>query len=115
MKKVIAKLLMSMGMSPHYKGFTYLVHIISLVVANDNVLSNVHKELYPAVGEEFSVPPGNVERCIRTAINKFWEEGDLEIATKIFGEHQKNCPSNSKFIATVSQYLLINENLFKNT
>ena len=105
MKNIVTRFLLSLGLSPHYKGFQYLVYAIKAVIEDNTLLANVNRRVYPAVGEVFGISGRNVERCIRTAVHICWNEGNKEMLANVFGQHQVSCPSNSKFIAVIAQYI----------
>ena len=106
--KTVLQFLMQLGLSPSYKGQRYLVCAISIVIYNRTYLTNITKNLYDPIAEFFHVRPASVEHCIRTAITVCWEEGNRELLSKIFGSYQNSCPSNSKFIAMIAEYIYLN-------
>ena len=114
----ITKVLHDLGIPSHIKGYQYLRDAIALVVENMDLLKflyNEHKliggitkELYPLVGEKYSVSNSRVERSIRHAIEVSWNRGDWELMEEIFGHSvdiDKAKPTNSEFIVTIADKL----------
>ena len=68
----------------------------------------VYKALYPDVAAYFHTTPSRVERAIRHAIEVGWSRGNIEVLEKYFGystNPNRGKPTNSAFIATISDYL----------
>ena len=72
----------------------------------------VTKVLYPAVAKKFGTTSSRVERAIRHAIEVAWDRGDLETLQKYFGytvSNAKGKPTNSEFIAMISDRLVLEQ------
>lgn len=71
-KIVIADILKRRGVKTHYTGFSCLVIAIDYILENKLVHKRflLTKEIYPQVGEELGIGWRNVERDIRTALEK---------------------------------------------
>ena len=102
----VSSLLLTLSISTKHNGFAYLRESI-LLMAKDPSLS-VTKVLYPEVGRIFGCHKDNVERSIRTALDKAWLKRDPAIWQKYFpGAEQR--PSNAVFISRLAEALLLEE------
>lgn len=70
----IYKLLKEMHIPLHLKGHRCLVESLKLSMENPDLLDAVTKELYPRVADTFKTSPGAVERSIRVAVQRGWED-----------------------------------------
>ncbi|PKM85855.1 MAG: sporulation transcription factor Spo0A [Firmicutes bacterium HGW-Firmicutes-12] len=106
----VTNLIHQMGVPAHIKGYQYLRDAILLVISEVNLLGAVTKELYPMIAEKYQTTPSRVERAIRHAIELAWDRGNVEMMNKFFGytiNIQRGKPTNSEFIAMVSDKLRI--------
>lgn len=71
-KIVIADILRSRGIKAHYTGFSCLVIGIDYIINKKLVHKRffLTKEIYPEIGKELGISWRNVERDIRTALEK---------------------------------------------
>ena len=118
--KRITKVLHSVGIPAHIKGYHFIREAVDMVIENPSVIGQVTKCLYPSIAEKFDSSPTKVERAIRHAIELGWTRGDQDTIDEIFGytiSAIKAKPTNSEFIAMVADYISLNEdaNSFKNT
>ncbi len=91
-----------MGIPPHYKGYRYLMEGIWLAIKHPFLLNSVTKDLYPAIGEKYNTSSAQVERTMRYALDKTWEEGNVKSLYEFFPyeiSKNKGKPTNSAFIA----------------
>ncbi|MBP1743606.1 MAG: sporulation transcriptional activator Spo0A [Firmicutes bacterium] len=110
----ITRVINGIGIPANVKGYTYLRKAIALAVDNQQLLSSMTKELYPAIAETYNTTGSRVERAIRHAIDIAWSRGQLENMQDIFGyattrEHVK--PSNGEFIAMVADRLRLKNSI----
>ena len=92
------------GFSSRHKGYLYLQEAAMLMWKNPSI--SITKELYPAVAAKFSGTPIQVERSIRGAISKAWEQRDDMIWKQFFphtADTVQERPSNSVFISCISE------------
>ncbi len=111
----ITRLMHQMGIPANIKGYAYLREAILIAVDEVHVLNNITKNLYPRVAQKFNTTGPRVERAIRHAIEIAWERGNIEFLDKLFGhsldlEHGR--PTNSAFIARLSDKIRLEQNLF---
>ena len=112
----ITNLLHQLGISANLNGYRFLREEIKMTVEDFSVINSITKELYPSVAKKFDTTPSRVERATRHAIEKAWNKGDPEILTKLFGytiDNQRGKPTNSEFIATIADKLILNTALLK--
>jgi len=102
----ITGLLLSLGISTKHNGFAYLREAI-LLMAKDPAQS-VTKMLYPEVAHICGCHKENVERSIRTALDRAWEKRDTEKWQTFFPGVQQR-PSNAVFISRLTEALLLEE------
>lgn len=107
----VASLLHNMGVPAHVKGYQYLRDAIMYIFEDVNLLGAITKELYPKIAEKYDTTPSRVERAIRHAIELAWSRGNIDLMTEFFGytiNLQKGKPTNSEFIAMVSDRIRLN-------
>lgn len=104
----ITQIFREIGVPAHIKGYRYLRRAIELVIENPAYQDKITCMLYPDIAKEFDTTAFRVERAIRHAIEAAWNRGDLEVLKSWFGftiSGQKGKPTNSEFIACVSDEL----------
>ena len=109
----ISKLLHSLGMPSHIKGYQYIRDSIIMMYDNPEMIGGITKEIYPEVADKYETTSSRVERAIRHAIEVSWTRGDLEIMEQIFGnsvDYDRAKPTNSEFIATIADKLRVDKN-----
>lgn len=111
LEKKITSYLRNFDIPANFKGYTYtryaLMYLCRIGFKSSRIIS-VTKDLYPAVAKEFGTTPSRVERAIRHAIEVSWNRcNNSEIKTKMFG-NRSNIPTNSEFLYTIVDELLIN-------
>ena len=107
-KVTVANLLLGLGFSTNCKGYNYLREAIPTYAKDPG--QAMTKELYPAVGKKFGASALQVERAMRTAIEKAWKRRDDEMWERFFiplanGEIEKPC--NSEFISRLADVLIV--------
>ena len=102
----VTTLLLSLDISTKHNGFAYLRESI-LLMAKDPAQS-VTKVLYPEVARICGCNKDNVERSIRTALDRAWEKRDTAQWQEFF-PHAEQRPSNAVFISRLAEALLLNE------
>ena len=98
----VTKLLLSLGVPAHLKGYHYLRSAILRSEQDIEVVSSVTKLLYPDVAREYNTSVQKVERAIRNAIEVSWMRGNIESMEEMFGfsaHSGKGRPTNSEYIA----------------
>ena len=110
----ITHILHQMGVPAHVKGYQYLRNAILYVTEDPNLMGAVTKELYPLVAEAHNTTASRVERAIRHAIELAWDRGNVDLMNRYFGytiDVERGKPTNSEFIAMISDRLRMGERL----
>ena len=82
------------------------------------ILNSITKGLYPTIAIKFKTTASRVERAIRHAIEIAWVRGNIDTITKIFSytiSYNKAKPTNSEFIAMISDKLRLAHHKKNNT
>lgn len=111
----ISKMLHSLGIPSHIKGYQYIRESIMLIYRNPFIIGGITKELYPEVAQKFKTTSSRVERAIRHAIEVSWNRGDYDYMEELFGhsvDYDRAKPTNSEFIATVADKLRLDINSY---
>lgn len=104
----IVDILMEIGIPAHIMGYRHLRTALRLAVENPDIIDAITEELYTQVAKTHHTTPSRVERGIRYAIEVAWDRGDTDVLGRHFGNSisiEKGKPTNSEFIARISQYL----------
>ncbi len=110
LEEVVTDIIHEIGVPAHIKGYHYLREAIILTINDMDIINSVTKVLYPAVAKKYDTSPSRVERAIRHAIEIAWDRGDIETLQKFFGytvSNIKGKPTNSEFIAMISDHLAL--------
>lgn len=109
-RSYVSNLLVSLGIPTKLRGYTYLREAILLVSKNTG--QSITKELYPAVAAICGDRGKNIERSIRTAIEKAWTNRDDRIWQLYFPPGPEGIisrPSNSEFIHRLADSVLLSQ------
>ena len=105
-RTVVSNTLLALGISTKLRGYAYLREAILEMMINPG--QSVTKELYPAVGKMCGATSIQVERSIRSAIGKAWENRDEAMWQLYFRSaslEKMERPSNAVFISCVADRL----------
>lgn len=102
----VTNLLLALNISPKHNGFAYLREAILLMAKDPS--QSVTKMLYPGVAHICKCNKENVERSIRTALDKAWEKRDEAQWQKFFPNASQR-PSNAVFISRLTEALFLEE------
>lgn len=111
----ITKMLHSLGIPSHIKGYQYIRESIIMMYRNPYIIGGITKELYPEVANKYRTTSSRVERAIRHAIEVSWNRGDYDYMEELFGhsvDYDRAKPTNSEFIATVADKLRLDLKTF---
>ncbi len=92
-----------LGMSHKIKGYKYCRESVNLMIHSERFVQI--EQVYSAVAEKFHTNEICVERNIRYAIEKTWENGDIAEIDKMFGfsvSEQKGKPTNMEFLFMIT-------------
>lgn len=102
----VANVLIRFGFSPKLDGYSHLMEAIPRYAKDPS--QAIIKELYAAVGEVRRKDASQVERSIRSAIEKAWQDGNQALWRQYFCCAPNGAvirPSNGAFIARMAQLL----------
>ena len=110
----ISNTLKDLGISPALQGYTYLREALELVMDNSELAyrGGITKILYPTIAKKYKNTIGGIERSIRYAIEIAFDRTGSDLLEKMFGCSTDACKgkaTNSEFIATIADYLLLRE------
>lgn len=108
-----SNILNALGFSASLNGYRYLREAILLMLEEPD--QSVTKELYPAVAALCGSTPLQVERSIRSAVEKAWSSRDDRVWMQYFppvadGGIPK--PSNGKFISCLADKIMLDQTAF---
>ena len=106
---IIANSLIQLGIPASLKGYRYVATGIKRATEDQGVLEGVTKILYPDIAKEYDSTPQRVEKAIRHAIEVAWNknsDSDLKNKFCVNLDKGRKRPTNSEFIATMSQYII---------
>lgn len=106
---LISNYLIQIGMPASLKGYRYVAAGIKKVTEDHGVLEGVTKILYPDIARIYDSTPQRVEKAIRHAIEVTWnKDNDCDLKNRFNTNLNsgKKRPTNSEFIATMSQYVM---------
>lgn len=101
----IETLIHRLGICSIYKGYSYLVYAVELVVRNEEYLLYITKALYPDIAKYFHSTSSRIERSLRTVITNCWNEGNRELLNRIAGYELQRKPTTGEFIALLAYYV----------
>ena len=100
----VTRLLHTMGVPPHYKGFSYLKEALLMYSDDGYFAGGLTKELYPTLAKKYHTTASGVEAAIRNAVVAAWENGNREFIRKLCEPYcRERMPTNSLIIAKVSE------------
>ena len=108
----VSNLLLSLGIPTKLRGYAYLREAVLLMARNPDQM--ITKELYPAVGNLCGSNREQVERSIRSAIEKAWMNRDDRIWQMYFPPGTDGMipkPSNAAFISRLADTLRLQQEL----
>lgn len=104
----VVDVLRDIGIPAHVLGYRYAVRAIVLAIKHSEYLDAMTCVMYPTIAKAFNTTAPRVERAIRHAIEVAWRRGDPDTLYRYFGntiDPYKGKPTNSEFIAYISEYL----------
>lgn len=110
-KNTIIDELNKIGMPASLKGYRYMITAIQEVLKDETVLEGITKVLYPEIAKQHESTPQRVEKAIRHAIEVAWnrnQDSKLRQKFRYLANQQKSRPTNSEFIAVISQEIKAN-------
>jgi two-component system response regulator (stage 0 sporulation protein A) len=96
-----------MGITASIKGYHFIRKGVMMVIENEDAILSMTKGLYPDIAKEYNTTAGKVERAMRHAIETAWKRTGKEIYSELAGYSPMEKPTNSQFIAIMSEYLRV--------
>ena len=112
----VTEIIHEIGVPAHIKGYQYLRDAIMMSVDDTEMLNSITKQLYPSIAKRHKTTPSRVERAIRHAIEVAWVRGNVDAISDIFSytiSYNKSKPTNSEFIAMISDRLRLQHRMLK--
>lgn len=104
-KNQICDLLIQIGINPAYKGYFYLVHIISLAVSDRDQPFLVIKDLYGKTAAHYGVTTASIQHSIRTLLDAYWIQDNSKYFYKTTKYPVSNPLPPKEFIAILADYI----------
>ena len=98
-RTVVSNLLLAMGFATNLRGYAYLRDCVLSEIRNPG--QQVTKTLYPDVGKCYGATGAQVERAIRSAIEKAWARSNSGLWRQLFPDDDSK-PSNGAFISAMA-------------
>lgn len=105
-RKWIYRILNDLGVSCDLKGRGYIEYALEQILVNGHM--SMSKELYPAMAIEFNVSASRIERGIRFAIEKTFQNCPPDVLQSYFGNTIDYCSgklTNVQFLYGVAKYI----------
>lgn len=106
-EKKVSKLLYDLMLPPSYKGYRYMKDAILMLCDDNYVCTSFTKNIYPVIAEKYGSTSQNIEKNIRSAVNKIYAVNSREDLEKALGKSPiiYDKPSNVKFITFCAEKL----------
>lgn len=107
-----SNMLLKLSVSTKLRGYAYLREAVAETVRCPGQM--VTKELYPKVGKLCDATSVQVERSIRSAIAKAWEQRDEVIWRHVFRTQpgsQPERPTNAVFISQLAEWIILEDEI----
>lgn len=114
LEQYVTNVIHEIGVPAHIKGYQYLRDAIMLCINDMDLLNSITKILYPEIAKKYGTTPSRVERALRHAIEVAWSRGKMDTIYALFGytiNSGKGKPTNSEFIALISDKIRLELNL----
>lgn len=99
-----AKIIRKFNITAKYKGYYFVLDAIEIALTKQNETLYVTKDIYPTIAQKYQTSVYNVEKNIRTIIEKCWIN-NKPLLENIAGCQLDYCPTNSEFIDYVTYYV----------
>lgn len=98
------EIMVELGFPENLRGTGYLRRAAAEWLRNPG--QSITKELYPSIGAECGASPIQVERCMRHAIERAWEQGNPDAQRRVFGwsySARMGRPRVGEFVARIAR------------
>lgn len=104
LKNAIQLILDDYTIKSSFNGYSYLLTAIKKVYQNNTLIEAVTKELYPLIGDKYNKKGESIERSIRNALNRTWEDYPVK-EDVIYNLSMDHSPTNTEFISHIVNQL----------
>lgn len=106
-EKRASVLLYDLMLPPSYRCYKYLKDAILMLCDDNYECNSFNKNIYPVIAEKYGSTSQNIERNIRSAVNKIYEVNSKDDLEKVLGKSPIifEKPSNVKFITYCAEKL----------
>jgi len=108
LEQAISGFMLELGIPAHLRGYQYLRSAVAMCAKDMELVGSVTKLLYPDLAKMYRTTDQKIERAIRNAIEVSWERGNSDLFEELFGycnSQEYSRPTNSEYIATVTDYI----------
>lgn len=105
MSRSISRILLSIGIQAHYKGYKYIKTAVQLSVEDPTLIRGGMMRLYTLVAEKYTVDAKSVEHAIRNAIDNAYRNVPEKIHKYLAIDRR---PRSSELISAIAEGLLLN-------
>ncbi len=105
--KIILK---DIGMNEKLKGFLYSCYAVEIICRSYYFIKI--EKVYSEISQRLNISASCVERSIRYAIEKTWEQGNIENINSIFGytiDKERGKPTNREFLFMIAEKIFMNK------
>ena len=110
-ERQIYNCLKELGISPNMRGYHYITHIVQDALKRNPIYNNMPLMcIYDKTAVQFYTTQNSVERCIRHAIERCFDNLSPEIAQKYFGNcisYERGKLTNKQFITLLVEHIKI--------
>lgn len=109
-KELITSTIKELGISANLMGYHYIRYGVELIIKDFSLINSITKRLYPQIAQKYNTTASRVERIIRHTIEAGWLKANEDVTKRLFGysiSADKGKPTNSEFIVTVADYILM--------
>lgn len=109
-RAAVSNMLLTLGISTKLRGYGYLREAILETMRCPGQM--VTKELYPKVGKRCNASAIQVERSVRSAIDKAWKQRNEDAWNRYFSrsaEDEPERPTNSVFISCLAERIKLEQ------
>lgn len=109
LKIKLSYIMRELGITANLIGYNYLMEAV-ICVYKDSSYMKVTKKLYPHIAKKFNTTVSRVERAIRHAIMKSFDNCDVDVINEYYTySPNKGCATNSEAIASLADYIKLYE------
>lgn len=106
-----ADVLHEIGMQPKYKGYAYLLFLLQQTEEHPEMMYDLSRGLYLVAMRHFMITRNNLERNMRFAIRRTWEDGNKAAIRRIFGAYDMHdVPTVAEAITILTECMLCKRN-----